>query len=61
MILSFSGLMGAFPDRNRIHASGIEIDVESAVVETAFAEQPPDQFEFGGCEPLIYEQLLNGK
>ena len=48
-------------NRKWIHASGIEIDVESAVVETAFAEQPPDQFEFGGCEPLIYEQLLNRK
>ena len=48
-------------DRHGIHASGVEIDVESAVVEAALAEKPPDQFEFGGCEPLIHEQLLNGK
>ena len=48
-------------NRHGIHTPGIEIDVESTVVETAFAEKPPDQFEFSGCEPLIHEQLLNGK
>ena len=48
-------------NRHGIHASGVEIDVESAVVEAALAEKPPDQFEFGGGEPLIHEQLLNGK
>ena len=48
-------------NRHGIHTPGVEIDVESAVVEAAFAEKPPDQFEFGGCEPLIHEQLLDGK
>ena len=50
--------LAGIADRNRIHASGFEIDVKSAICEFAFAEHLPQQLKNGGRHPLVEEQVL---
>ena len=44
--------------RQRIHPSRFEIDVESAILEFSSAEHLPEQFQNGGRHPLIDEEIL---